>query len=269
MLACIALYLNFSIVGFMVYESLFVIFVWWIRWSGGSYERGGANLYLVFYSFCLGFVLLVRFDLGVMSLIVSLIGFSKLPVFGLHIWLPKVHVEASMLGSMVLAGVVLKAGSVFCSWFCIEAVLLVLGVAVAAWMMLMSDGKVVMAYSSVAHMSCAVIIFGMLTMYGGYSHIVVSPLMFVAVYVGYLNSRARILSDSFMSTLLGGLLLFNLGFPILGAFYCEVVWFRKLGIMVMVFLLGYCIIGVVSMRIFYKIKRTEWMPWFTALMGIV
>jgi len=35
----------------------------------------------------------------------------KLPVFGLHFWLPKAHVEASTSGSMILARLLLKLGS--------------------------------------------------------------------------------------------------------------------------------------------------------------
>lgn len=54
-----------------------------------------------------------------------IIGFIiKIPVFGLHWWLPKVHVEASVLGSVALAGVFLKMGvyGLFCvsdlvDWF--------------------------------------------------------------------------------------------------------------------------------------------------------
>jgi len=34
----------------------------------------------------------------------------KLPVYGVHLWLPKAHVEAPVSGSMVLAGVLLKLG---------------------------------------------------------------------------------------------------------------------------------------------------------------
>jgi len=34
----------------------------------------------------------------------------KLPVFGVHLWLPKAHVEAPVSGSMILAGVLLKLG---------------------------------------------------------------------------------------------------------------------------------------------------------------
>lgn len=164
-----------------------------------------------------------RMELAIITIVVALIGFSKLPVFGLHMWLPKVHVEASMLRSMVLAGVVLKAGSIFCSIFCNEIPVLIMGVVIRRIMLMGADGKVVIAYSSVVHMSCCVIAFGLITMYRGYSHVVVSPLIFVMVYIGYQMSGSRILSPSFASVALRGLLLFNLGFPLLGAFYGEVV----------------------------------------------
>nr|NP_008441.1 NADH dehydrogenase subunit 4 [Pelomedusa subrufa]O79677.1 RecName: Full=NADH-ubiquinone oxidoreductase chain 4; AltName: Full=NADH dehydrogenase subunit 4 [Pelomedusa subrufa]AAD05057.1 NADH dehydrogenase subunit 4 [Pelomedusa subrufa] len=34
----------------------------------------------------------------------------KMPLYGLHLWLPKAHVEAPIAGSMILAGVLLKLG---------------------------------------------------------------------------------------------------------------------------------------------------------------
>jgi NADH-ubiquinone oxidoreductase chain 4 len=35
----------------------------------------------------------------------------KLPIFGVHIWLPKAHVEAPVVGSIILAAILLKLGS--------------------------------------------------------------------------------------------------------------------------------------------------------------
>lgn len=208
----------------------------------------------------MGFILISGIDLIIITLMTALIGFSKLPVFGLHIWLPKVHVEASILGSIVLAGVVLKAGSIFCSIFCSELHVLIVRVVVGGFMLIGSDRKVVIAYSSVVHMSCCVIAFGLLTMYRGYSHVVVSPLMFVMVYIGYQYSGSRLLAPSFGSLILGGLLLFNLGFPLLRAFYGEVIWFSMLGPLVVIFLIGYFIMGIVSIRLFYNAKGYEWIP---------
>ncbi|MBP94369.1 hypothetical protein CMK18_00275 [Candidatus Poribacteria bacterium] len=214
-------------------------------------------------------MLMSGMDLMTMTLVTALIGFSKLPVFGLHMWLPKVHVEASMLGSIVLAGVVLKAGSIFCSMFCNEIHILVIGIVVRRIILIGSDGKVVMAYSSVVHMSCCVISFGLLTMYGGYSHVVVSPLIFVMVYIRYQYSGSRILSQSFGSVILGRLLLFNLGFPLMRAFYGEVLWFGMLGPLVVVFLLGYFVMRVVSIRLFYNTKGYEWIPMYRVPMLLV
>jgi len=34
----------------------------------------------------------------------------KMPIFFVHLWLPKAHVEAPVSGSIILAGVLLKLG---------------------------------------------------------------------------------------------------------------------------------------------------------------
>ena len=36
----------------------------------------------------------------------------KFPIYGLHVWLPKAHVEAPTLGSIILAGILLKLGGI-------------------------------------------------------------------------------------------------------------------------------------------------------------
>nr|YP_009318316.1 NADH dehydrogenase subunit 4 [Astralium haematragum]AOZ71797.1 NADH dehydrogenase subunit 4 [Astralium haematragum] len=51
---------------------------------------------------------------GIFAEIIFFIGLAaflvKLPMFSVHLWLPKAHVEAPVAGSMVLAGVLLKLG---------------------------------------------------------------------------------------------------------------------------------------------------------------
>lgn len=47
-----------------------------------------------------------------MSFIVFAVFAVKLPIYGLHFWLPMAHVEAPTFGSMILAGVLLKLGGV-------------------------------------------------------------------------------------------------------------------------------------------------------------
>lgn len=96
---------------------------------------------------------------------------SKIPVFPLHIWLPEAHVEAPTVGSVILAGILLKLGvyglirfnlnlfplsSLFFSPYLL--VLCSLGVIFASLCAVcQSDIKRIIAYSSVAHMNLVVI----------------------------------------------------------------------------------------------------------------
>nr|AXI98670.1 NADH dehydrogenase subunit 4 [Pseudoniphargus pedrerae] len=92
-------------------------------------ERAQAGIYLLFYtvfgSFPLFFLIMYmqdsyggsymydNFDLGggVLISVMMLLGFLvKFPMYGVHLWLLKAHVEAPVAGSMVLAGVLLKLG---------------------------------------------------------------------------------------------------------------------------------------------------------------
>jgi len=42
---------------------------------------------------------------------IILVFFVKMPVFMFHVWLPLAHVESPMIGSIVLARLILKLGS--------------------------------------------------------------------------------------------------------------------------------------------------------------
>jgi len=57
------------------------------------------------------FFLEYRFSRGLILLFWRLAFLIKLPIFRLHLWLPKAHVEAPAVGSMILAGVLLKLGA--------------------------------------------------------------------------------------------------------------------------------------------------------------
>nr|YP_009713603.1 NADH dehydrogenase subunit 4 [Pseudeuphausia sinica]QGG46162.1 NADH dehydrogenase subunit 4 [Pseudeuphausia sinica] len=100
----------------------------------------------------------------------------KLPMFMVHLWLPKAHVEAPVAGSMILAGVLLKLGgyglirvlpiflqfnkSLSWVWMSISVV----GGVITSFMCLRQiDMKSLIAYSSVAHMGlvlCGLVVVG-------------------------------------------------------------------------------------------------------------
>lgn len=89
----------------------------------------------------------------------------KLPIFILHLWLPKAHVEAPVSGSIILAGVLLKLGgygalrlrsllymSVVKYTYLFIIIRLIGGVLIRINCLRQRDIKLLVAYSSVSHM---------------------------------------------------------------------------------------------------------------------
>nr|WEG23721.1 NADH dehydrogenase subunit 4 [Polydora cf. ciliata DS-2023] len=89
----------------------------------------------------------------------------KTPIYSVHLWLPKAHVEAPVAGSMILAGVLLKLGSyglfrvsfnfpyITTMWSSPILVLSIWGACIASMLCLrQTDIKALIAYSSISHM---------------------------------------------------------------------------------------------------------------------
>nr|YP_009349761.1 NADH dehydrogenase subunit 4 [Decma fissa]AQM39793.1 NADH dehydrogenase subunit 4 [Decma fissa] len=170
--------------------TLFLILGW-----GYQPERLQAGIYLLFYTLLASLPLLVglfniygfygslyigllnNMSLSSMLFYLSLIlaFLVKMPMFLVHLWLPKAHVEAPVSGSMILAGVLLKLGGygllrVYMMltklgllynfvWISIS---LVGGFLMSLVCLRQVDLKALIAYSSVVHMGVA--LGGMMTL---------------------------------------------------------------------------------------------------------
>jgi NADH:ubiquinone oxidoreductase subunit 4 (subunit M) len=113
---------------------------------------------------------------GVLGL--SVIAFSsKLPLMGLHQWLPRAHVECTAMGSAVLRGVFLKLRVAMLNYqmpFSFIAVRLVLTFISTVVMASTVDFKIFVAFSSISHMT--------LVFTGFYTNIYVRVLIYLVVH---------------------------------------------------------------------------------------
>nr|YP_003097172.1 NADH dehydrogenase subunit 4 [Psacothea hilaris]ACR44361.1 NADH dehydrogenase subunit 4 [Psacothea hilaris] len=194
----LALYLAFSSMNLFIFYLFFEIsliptLILIIGW-GYQPERVEAGIYLLFYTLLASLPMMVsifflyenyfsldfffmKFNLNniFMYLCMNFVFFIKMPMFFVHLWLPKAHVEAPVSGSMILAGIMLKLGgyglmrlmSLFLLVgskfnFIFIMISLVGGFFISLICLRQSDIKSLIAYSSVAHMG--LVLSGIMTL---------------------------------------------------------------------------------------------------------
>nr|YP_010292358.1 NADH dehydrogenase subunit 4 [Heniocha dyops]ULO26096.1 NADH dehydrogenase subunit 4 [Heniocha dyops] len=241
----IMLYLTFSVMNlFMFYlffeGSLIPTLLLIIGW-GYQPERIQAGLYLLFYtlfvslplfmsifymyyyvdSFMMYFLKFYSMNLYLLYLGMVMAFLVKMPMYFVHLWLPKAHVEAPVSGSMILAGIMLKLGGyglvrvlIFLQKINLKlnyiwvSISLIGGFYISLKCFCQVDIKSLIAYSSVAHMS--LVIGGIMVMnyWGGLGayilmigHGLCSSGMFCLANITYerLNSRSMYFNKGMMN----------------------------------------------------------------------
>nr|YP_010626085.1 NADH dehydrogenase subunit 4 [Fibla maclachlani]WBK02896.1 NADH dehydrogenase subunit 4 [Fibla maclachlani] len=188
-------FLSLSLLGFYIFfessliPTLFLILGW-----GYQPERLQAGIYLLFYTLFVSLPMFISviylyqdsslifmnfkeiFYLNYLFYLSMILAFLvKIPMFLVHLWLPKAHVEAPISGSMILAGIMLKLGgygiirvmelmmkkSMYMNYIWM-VVSLIGGIYVSMICLSQIDLKSLIAYSSVVHMGMMLV--GLLTL---------------------------------------------------------------------------------------------------------
>nr|YP_010397378.1 NADH dehydrogenase subunit 4 [Trichius succinctus]UQJ77498.1 NADH dehydrogenase subunit 4 [Trichius succinctus] len=194
----ICLFLTFSSMNLFIFYLFFEVsliptLILILGW-GYQPERLQAGLYMMFYTLFASLPMMVALfyyyelvsslDFFFMNFMVNnslvylcmnMVFFIKMPMYFVHLWLPKAHVEAPVAGSMILAGVMLKLGGyglmrlmvIFLPIgvkinFIFIVISMVGGFLVSLICLRQSDMKSLIAYSSVAHMG--LVLSGIMTM---------------------------------------------------------------------------------------------------------
>nr|ALO76857.1 NADH deshydrogenase subunit 4 [Timarcha goettingensis] len=241
----LSLFLTFSSLNMFIFYLFFEIsliptLILIIGW-GYQPERIEAGIYLLFYTLLMSlpmmisifycykvfnsvmFMILSNYSMNnlFMYLCINMVFLVKIPMYFIHLWLPKAHVEAPVSGSMILAGIMLKMGGyglmrlmiMFMELgskinFIIIIISLMGGVISSLICLRQSDVKSLIAYSSIAHMGLA--LAGIMTLniwgiWGSFmmmlAHGLCSSGLFCLANLAYdrLNSRSLYLMKGMMN----------------------------------------------------------------------
>ena len=116
----------------------------------------------------------------------------------------------------------------------------------AVMMISVADGKAFAAYSSVLHITMCVIVGLIVILLVRYMHIIISPLIFITVYIAYGVNRSRFYLK--MGIMIIVLWIVNFGLPFLGSFFSEVYVIQYGTVILWVLVVIYIIVGYVIIK---------------------
>nr|YP_010471423.1 NADH dehydrogenase subunit 4 [Tetragonula pagdeni]UVG40758.1 NADH dehydrogenase subunit 4 [Tetragonula pagdeni] len=272
-------------------SSLLLIFYMIMKWGYGEF-RFSSSFYLMFYTMIFSLPLIyllfsminhfntMNFYLLEMLNIKEISNFKfiyiifsflvKVPMYMIHGWLLKAHVEASFFNSMILASVMLKLGGYglmrmmffmkymfykFCNYF---IVINLFGMLLLSMMCLYQmDIKLVIAISSIVHMGImltGIFLMTKMSMYGSFymmiSHGFTSSGLFYFVNLIYTQTNSRLLFiNKGMVSMIPSVMMFwslmcfcNVGSPFSMNLISEIIimmslvcWFKHMMLFIMIY----------------------------------
>nr|YP_009115756.1 NADH dehydrogenase subunit 4 [Melipona scutellaris]AJC00751.1 NADH dehydrogenase subunit 4 [Melipona scutellaris] len=226
--------MNFMLFYFMFESSLLLIFYMIMKWGYGEF-RFNSSFYLMFYTLIfslpllyllfnllnlfnsLNFYILELLNINYMNnfkFVYMIMSFLvKIPMYMIHGWLLKAHVEAYFFSSMILASVMLKLGSygilrimymmkfMFNKFYMYLMMINMFGMMFLSIMCLCQmDLKLIVAISSIIHMGImlmSMLLMMKLSFYGSYymmiSHGFISSGLFYLINLIYYQTNSRLI----------------------------------------------------------------------------